>query len=169
MRWLFRAKNTIKIRSKKSHVDHGGKWHIAAYWCSFTTKFKKQKSLLSSQHSQKYEKQNTKGVIMYIKRKEHVLSLGFSTIIYCTNLWQNFCITWDHLLYHTILLSYQWTKINTRKIPDTVFIKSTHFKWTINPVLNSSYLYEEKSAWIFCVQFCFCFTKLINTWSYIYD
>lgn len=47
---------------------------------------KKQKSLLSSQHSQKYEKQNTKGVIMYIKRKEHVLSLGFSTIIYCTNL-----------------------------------------------------------------------------------
>lgn len=51
----------------------------------------------------------------------------------------NFCITWDHLLYHTILLSYQWTKINTRKIPDTVFIKSTHFKWTINPVLNSSY------------------------------
>lgn len=47
---------------------------------------KKQKSLLSSQHSQKYEKQNTKGVIMYIKKKEHVLSLGFSTIIYCTNL-----------------------------------------------------------------------------------
>lgn len=90
MCWLFRAKNTIKIRSKKSHVDHGGKWHIAAYWCSFTTKFKKQKSLLSSQHSQKYEKQNTKGVIMYIKRKEHVLSLGFSTIIYCTNLWQTF-------------------------------------------------------------------------------
>lgn len=45
-----------------------------------------QKSLLSSQHSQKYEKQNTKGVIMYIKRKKHVLSLGFSTIIYCTNL-----------------------------------------------------------------------------------
>lgn len=86
MCWLFRAKNTIKIRSKKSHVDHGGKWHIAAYWCSFTTKFKKQKSLLSSQHSQKYEKQNTKGVTMYIKRKEHVLSLGFSTIIYCTNL-----------------------------------------------------------------------------------
>lgn len=47
---------------------------------------KKQKPLLSSQHSQKYEKQNTKGVIMYIKRKEHILSLGFSTIIYCTNL-----------------------------------------------------------------------------------
>lgn len=44
MRWLFRAKNTIKIRSKKSHVDHGGKWHIAAYWCSFTTKFKKNKN-----------------------------------------------------------------------------------------------------------------------------
>lgn len=106
MRWLFRAKNTIKIRSKKSHVDHGGKWHIAAYWCSFTTKFKKQKSLLSSQHSQKYEKQNTKGVIMYIKRKEHVLSLGFSTIIYCTNLWQTFAYSRPSSLPHnTIIIS----------------------------------------------------------------
>lgn len=139
MRWLFRAKNTIKIRSKKSHVDHGGKWHIAAYWCSFTTKLKKTKttvefSAFTKIWKTKYKRSNyvykKKGTcIMFRIFHHHLLHKSLT----------NFCITWDHLLYHTILLSYQWTKINTRKIPDTVFIKSTHFKWTINPVLNSSY------------------------------
>lgn len=139
MRWLFRAKNTIKIRSKKSHVDHGGKMTYCSLLMFIYNKIQKTKitvefSAFTKIWKTKYKRSNyvykKKGTCIKFRIFHHHLLHKSLT---------NFCITWDHLLYHTILLSYQWTKINTRKIPDTVFIKSTHFKWTINPVLNSSY------------------------------
>lgn len=97
-RWISRFTHVLIVPGEEYYknkvkeipcVDHGGKWHIAAYWCSFTTKFKnKNHCWVLSIH--KNMKTNTKKSNYVYKKKEHILSLGLSTIIYCTNLWQTF-------------------------------------------------------------------------------
>lgn len=107
MCWLFRAKNTIKIRSKKSHVDHGGKMTYCSLLMFIYNEIQKTKTTVEFSAFTKIWKTKYKRSNYVYKKKGTCIKFRIFHHHLLHKSLTNFCITWDHisLTHNTIIIS----------------------------------------------------------------